>query len=126
MNINGNINQICKVFQQKKTKAVVWRCSVKKVFLKISHTCVWVSFFNKVCLLKKETLAQVFSCEFCEIFKNTFFTKHLFLKKLIYYLFTLHKDRVAICSSLRILLNNSSTHLCKTEKNTGLNNETSN
>ena len=26
---------------------------------------------------KKETLAQVFVCEFCEIFKNTFFTKHL-------------------------------------------------
>ena len=28
-------------------------------------------------LLKKETLAQVFSCEFCEFSKNTFFTKHL-------------------------------------------------
>ena len=26
--------------------------------------------------MKKETLAQVFSCEFCEIFKNTFFTEH--------------------------------------------------
>ena len=25
----------------------------------------------------KETLAQVFSREFCEIFKNTFFTEHL-------------------------------------------------
>ena len=37
------------------------------------------SFFNKVVglkpatLFKKETLAQVFSCEFCEISKNTFF-----------------------------------------------------
>ena len=36
-------------------------------------------FFNKVVslrpvtLLKKVTLAQVFSCEFCEIFKNIFF-----------------------------------------------------
>ena len=38
-------------------------------------------FFNKVAglrseacnLIKKETLAQVFSCEICEIFKNTFF-----------------------------------------------------
>ena len=28
-------------------------------------------------LLKKETLAQVFSCEFCGIFKNTFFTENL-------------------------------------------------
>ena len=27
--------------------------------------------------IKKETVAQVFSCEFCEIFKNTFFTEHL-------------------------------------------------
>ena len=27
--------------------------------------------------IKKETLAQVFSCEFYEIFKNTFFTEHL-------------------------------------------------
>ena len=24
-------------------------------------------------LLKKETLGQVFSCEFCEIYKNTFY-----------------------------------------------------
>ena len=27
--------------------------------------------------IKKETLAQVFSCEFCEICKNIFFTEHL-------------------------------------------------
>ena len=27
--------------------------------------------------IKKETLAQVFSGEFCEICKNTFFTEHL-------------------------------------------------
>ena len=27
--------------------------------------------------IKKETLAQVFSCEFSEISKNTFFTEHL-------------------------------------------------
>ena len=51
-----------------KLEAVDQRCSVKKVFLEISqnsqkNTCI---FFNK------ETLAQVFSCEFCEISKNTF------------------------------------------------------
>ena len=28
-------------------------------------------------LLKRQTLAQVFSCEFCEISNNTYFTKHL-------------------------------------------------
>ena len=27
--------------------------------------------------IKKETLAQVFSCEFCGMFKNTFFIEHL-------------------------------------------------
>ena len=39
-------------------------------------------FFNKVAgdacnFIKKETLAQVFSCEFCEISKNNVFTEHL-------------------------------------------------
>ena len=28
-------------------------------------------------LIKKESLTRVFSCEFCEISKNTFFTEHL-------------------------------------------------
>ena len=41
------------------------------------------SLFNTVAglrpaaLVKKLTLAQVFSCEFCEISKNTFLTEHL-------------------------------------------------
>ena len=64
------------------------RCSVKKYVLRNfakftrKHLCQSL-FFNKVAglrpvtFLKKETLAQVFSCEFCKIFKNTFFTKHL-------------------------------------------------
>ena len=34
--------------------------------------CSWACNF-----IKKETLAQVFSCEFCEISKNNFFTEHL-------------------------------------------------
>ena len=64
-------------------EAVVQRCSVKKVFLEISqnsqeNTSARVSFLNKVAgttcnFIKKETLAQVFSCKFCEISKNTFF-----------------------------------------------------
>ena len=29
--------------------------------------------------IKKDTLAQVFSCEFCEIFKNTFFTEYIWM-----------------------------------------------
>ena len=27
--------------------------------------------------MKKETVAQVFSCEFCEIFKNTYLKEHM-------------------------------------------------
>ena len=58
----------------KTSEAVVQRCFVKEIFLEISQNSqennfAKVSFFNKV----KETLAQVFSCEFCEISKNTFF-----------------------------------------------------
>ena len=82
--------------------AVAQRCSAKKVFLGISqnsqeNTCARVSFkmklqpfvmpqkaFNafikafevpqRACnFIKKETLARLFSCEFCEISKNTFF-----------------------------------------------------
>ena len=56
--------------------AVAQRCSVKKVFLRISQnsqesTCARVSFLIKL------TLTQAFSCEFREMSKNTFFTEHL-------------------------------------------------
>ena len=63
------------------------RCSMKKGVLKnfAKSTGKHLSqsiFFNKVagltCIfIKKETLAQVSSCEFCEIFQNTFFIEHL-------------------------------------------------
>ena len=54
--------------------------SVKKMFLEFPKiqrkTPVWDSLFYQFFYLnfiKIETLAQVFSCEFCEISKNTFF-----------------------------------------------------
>ena len=60
--------------------AIANRSSCSEVFctksaLKIlqnsqKKTCAQVSFCN---LIKKETQAQVFSCEFCTIFKNTYF-----------------------------------------------------
>ena len=45
------------------------------------HLCQSL-FFNKVSDLRpaalfKKSMAQVFSCEFCEISKNTFLTEHL-------------------------------------------------
>ena len=53
-------------------EAVAKSCSVKKVFLEISQnsqesTCARVCNF-----IKKENLAQVFSCAFCEIPQHTF------------------------------------------------------
>ena len=57
------------------------------MLLKISqilqgNTCARVSFLIKFQasaynFFKKETLVQVFSCKFYDIFKNTFFTEHL-------------------------------------------------
>ena len=63
------------------------QCSVKKgvlgIFAKFTgkHPCQSLFLIKlqvEACnFIKKETLAQVFSCEFCEISKNTFFTEHL-------------------------------------------------
>ena len=61
---------------------------MKKLFLNISqnseeNTCDRVSFLinlQAACnFIKKETLAQVFSCEFCKISKKTFLTEWLLL-----------------------------------------------
>ena len=64
------------------TGAVAQRCSVKKVFVEVlqnsqENTCVRVSSLIKLQasaynLIKEETLAQVFSYEFCQISKNSF------------------------------------------------------
>ena len=67
------------------SEAVVQSCSTRKMFLKISQnsqesTCARVSFLIKSqawgLQLYYETFAQVFSCEICEIFKNTLFKEH--------------------------------------------------
>ena len=57
-------------------------CSVKKVLLR---KYLWQNLsFNKIAdptcsFIKKETLAQVISYEFCKSFKSNFFTKHLWV-----------------------------------------------
>ena len=57
------------------TETAAQRCSVKKMFLESfqnsqENTC---ARFSEACnFIKKGTLAQTFSCEFCEISKNTF------------------------------------------------------
>ena len=66
------------------------KCSVKKGvltnFAKFTgkHLCQSLHFNKVAGLIKKETLAQVFSCEFCEICKSIFFIEdfwwlHMFL-----------------------------------------------
>ena len=64
------------------------RCSARKDFLRNfvtftrKHLCQSL-FFNNVAglrpekFIKKEALGQVFSCEFCEVSKNTFYKEHL-------------------------------------------------
>ena len=56
----------------------------EKMFLEISqnsqeNTCAFLMKLQaSACnFIKKEALSQVFSCEFCEISKNIFFTEHL-------------------------------------------------
>ena len=59
-----------------KTEAVK-RCSAVKGCLKILQNLQENTYCARVpqaCnFIKKETLAQVFSCKFCEIFKNAYF-----------------------------------------------------
>ena len=57
------------------------RCSLKKLFLQISQNSQENTYqscrpetYN---FIKKDTLPQVFSCEFCEICMNNFFKWHL-------------------------------------------------
>ena len=67
-------------FQASSLEAVVRRCSVKKMFLKIllnpqENTCARVYFSIRLFkqLFLKKTLAQVFSYEFCKVFERAYF-----------------------------------------------------
>ena len=67
----GTVNK--RVFMQKKPSEGFFKDGVMRNF--------WNLFFDKVKLYRsvtslKTSLVQVFSCEFCEICKNTFFAEH--------------------------------------------------
>ena len=55
--------------------------------------------------MKKETLAQVFSCEFCKIFKNTFFQNTSGRLLLIIYVevFRIEADSLLLSESIFII-----------------------
>ena len=70
------------LIKQKQPPEVFFKKGAFKYFGKFTwkHLCR-VLFFNKVAggacnFIKKEAVAQLFSCEFCEICKNLFFTEH--------------------------------------------------
>ena len=79
--------QVFELMFQERPEAPTVGVLNKKVFLKISQNsqknacarvCLLISCRPQACnFITKETLAQVFSCEFCEISKRTFFTDHL-------------------------------------------------
>ena len=67
--------------QKQSPEGILWKSYSKNRwvnlgYIKISSTELKITAeaYN---FIKEETLTQVFSCEFCEISKNTFFTEHL-------------------------------------------------
>ena len=74
---------ISDIQQQKQPPEVFCKKGILRNFAKFTgnHLCQSL-YFNKIADLRPATLdsgtlAQVFSCEFCKIFKNNFFTEHL-------------------------------------------------
>ena len=65
------------------------RCSVQICVIRNFKNLTGKDLCQRLFLIKlqakKETLAEVFSCEFCEIPKNTFFTEHLWTTVSIFY-----------------------------------------
>ena len=63
------------------TRWYVYPANLKKVASiieeKFTRRHLYHSFFFFCNFIKKESLVQVFSCEFCKISKNIFFTEHL-------------------------------------------------
>ena len=67
-------------FIEKQPPEVFYRKAVLKDFAIFAGINLrWSLFLIKLCpqLYWKETPTQVFSCEYCEIFKSTYFEKHL-------------------------------------------------
>ena len=87
VNLKSNKHSHCFPIEVPISEAATGGVLKDKVFLKFlqnsqENTCARVSFLTMLQVsaykfIKKEILAQVFFCEFCEISKNTFFAKHL-------------------------------------------------
>ena len=81
--INKFHTRYCSICYRSSRPEVFCKKGVLRNYAKFKGKHLWQSlFFNKVAgevcdYIKKETLAQVFSCEYFQIFKNAFFMKHL-------------------------------------------------
>ena len=82
-------------------------CSVRKGVLR-NFTKFIGKHLKASNFIKKEALAQVFSCEFCEISKNTFFTEHLWATASVY------KRKQDSCCSLLDRFALTDLHIVKT------------
>ena len=73
---------IYEFFEQKQPPEVFCKIRCFQKFRKIHRSLFFIKVagFKPENLLRKKTLAQVFSCKFYNIFKNTFFTEHLFYR----------------------------------------------
>ena len=85
------------------------RCSVKKGVLRNFAKFTGKHLCN---FLKKETLAQVFSCEFCEIFKNIFFTSGRLLLPGLLWKYELNVKSSHWSCSVKNFANFTGKHLC--------------
>ena len=70
-------------------EAVVQRCSLKKVFLKISQ--YWQE--NTWAFIEKEKKVHVFFCQYCEILRTLFYVEHLPSLDLMYIFFFHYQKR---------------------------------
>ena len=73
----SRVSHILRLISQASAEAATEGVLEEEAFLEIlqnsrEDTCALGQSFIKI-----ETLAQVFSCEFCEFSKSTFFTEHL-------------------------------------------------
>ena len=103
------------------SEAVGQRCSVKTTFLEISqnsqeNTCARVPFLRKLQvwglqLYQKETLAQAFSCEFCEISRNTFYYRTPLLAASENSIKDIRQPSKVPLKTLECLLKNSMSHI---------------
>ena len=69
-------NQKERTKQTSKYRTNHQRCSIKKAALEIFAKLTEKHLYQSLFLIKEKSLAQVFSCKFCKIFKSTFFTEH--------------------------------------------------